>query len=247
MTDASLITVAEPTQSESAALINIIQRAASDPTVDIEKMERLFQMHERIEQRRAEAAYNAAMAAAQAEMPAVARNKKNDHTKAQYADLYAIADAALPAIHKNGFGLSFSECKPTESNCVGVACRVSHSAGHSERYEFNVPLDKAGSQGKTNKTDTQAYGSTRTYGRRYATVDIFNIPIKDNDANSEQTASDPINSEQETDLLNRLSSDEQNMPAFCAFFKIDKVGDLPANKYATALRMIEQQKKAAAA
>jgi len=33
---------------ESAALISIISRAASDPNVDIDKMERLLQMQERI-------------------------------------------------------------------------------------------------------------------------------------------------------------------------------------------------------
>lgn len=170
-------------QSETSALISMIERAARDPAVDIDKMERLFQMHERIEARRAVQAYNAAMSAAQAELPAVVKNKKNEHTNARYADLYAIADECLPIIHGHGFGLSFSECEATEPNCIGVSCRASHSAGHAETYKFNVPLDSTGSQGKVNKTATQAYGSTFTYGRRYATCGVFNIIITDRDGN----------------------------------------------------------------
>ena len=175
-----------PVVSESAALISMIERAARDPHIDIDKMERLFQMHERVEQRRAVQAYNAAMAAAQEEMPAVVKNKENKHTNARYADLFAIADECLPVIHKYGFGLSFSECKATEPNCMGISCRASHSGGHAEVYTFNVPIDATGSQGKTNKTQTQAYGSTFTYGRRYATCGVFNIIITDKDGNTEQ-------------------------------------------------------------
>lgn len=241
MTDSNLVPMPALAQNESAALISIIQRAASDPTVDIEKMERLFQMHERIEKRRAEAAYNTAMAEAQAEMPAVVRNKENSHTHSKYADLYAIADAALPVVHKHGFGLSFSECK-SDQHCIGVACRVSHSGGHSERYEFNIPADKAGSQGKVNKTDIQAYGSARTYGRRYATVDIFNIPIRDADGNAPQAT---ITEAQADALADALTVDDVDIPAFCRYFKIQKFGDLPAAKYSSALRMIEERKKKA--
>lgn len=228
-----------PAQSDSAALISLIQRAASDPNVDIEKMERLFAMHQAMQERAARAAYNAAMSQAQAEMPAVVRNKQNTHSGAKYADLYAIADAALPTINRHGFGLSFFECEATRDGCMGVAVRVSHSAGHDEVYKFNVPLDKAGSQGKVNKTDTQAYGSTYTYGRRYATVGVFNIPITDKDGNASH---ETITDEQAEDLAAKLDAAGVEIPAFCAFFKIEKYADLPAAQYSRALKMIEQAK-----
>lgn len=229
--------------SESSALVSMIERAARDPNVDIDKMERLFQMHERMAARSAEQAYNEAMAKAQAAMPAVVRNKKNEHTKARYADLYAIADAAMPEIHKAGFGLSFSECEAMQPGCIGIACRVSHSAGHSETYRYNVPLDKAGTAGKTNKTDTQAYGSTMTYGRRYATCGVFNISITDDDGNA---ASETITEDQADMLSSKLADADADIPAFCRFFKIDKYADLPAAKLSSALRMIDQRKQKAA-
>ena len=53
-------------QPETSALISMIERAARDPSVDIDKMERLLQMHERVEAKQRESAFNTAMAAVQA-------------------------------------------------------------------------------------------------------------------------------------------------------------------------------------
>ena len=76
MADGNAVAVQEAPQvpavtSEAGALISMIERAARDPAVDIAKMERLFDMQERAEKRRAETAFNAAMAAAQAELEPV--------------------------------------------------------------------------------------------------------------------------------------------------------------------------------
>lgn len=229
--------------TEAAALISMIERAAADPNVDIDKMERLFQMHERIQQRRAVEAYNAATAAAQAEMPAVVRNQKNNHTKSSYADLFAIADKALPTINKHGFGLSFSECAATKENCIGISCRASHAGGHAETYMFNVPIDNGGAKGNVNKTAVQAYGSTMTYGRRYATCGVFNIQVRDPDGNA---PAEPISEDEAEHLKALLSADGQDMPGFCQHFNIDKVGDLPATRYSTALTMIDRRRAALA-
>lgn len=233
------VRVAGHSGGESSALIAMIERAARDPSVDIDKMERLFQMHERVEARRSVQAYNAAMSAAQEEMPAVVKNKQNDHTKARYADLFAIADECLPVIHKHGFGLSFSECKATEPNCMGIACRASHRDGHAENYTFNVPIDSAGSQGKVNKTITQAYGSTFTYGRRYATCGVFNIIITDKDGNSAGAAT--ISQEQEDALRDKIEAVSADLPRFCKYFHIEKLPDLPAKDYDRAMKALEKR------
>ena len=54
-----------PAQDQHAALLQVIARAAADPAVDIDKMERLLAMQERVMERNAEAAFNDAMRAAQ--------------------------------------------------------------------------------------------------------------------------------------------------------------------------------------
>lgn len=229
---------------ETAAILSMIERAARDPNVDIDKMERLFGMHEKVEHRRAVQAYNAAMALAQAEMPAVVKNKKNTHTGNKYADLYAIADDCLPIIHSHGFGLSFSECPATKPDCMGVSCRVSHRDGHSETYSFNIPIDATGAAGKVNKTQTQAYGSTYTYGRRYATCGVFNVIITDSDGNSVRHETKTISQEQEDRIRDAIEAGGRNLLKFCEYFRIEKLSDLPADKFDGAIKLIGGKRNA---
>lgn len=229
---------------ETAALLSMIEHAARDPTVDIDKMERLFNMKERIEQRAAEAAFNSSMAAAQEKMPAVIRNKENKHTRSTYADLYAIADAALPVAHEHGFGLSFSECQATAPGCMGIACEVTHSSGHSKRYTYNIPLDKAGSQGTVNKTDVQAYGSTFTYGRRYATCGVFNVAITDSDGNPPPAEAAPtITEDQQIELREILLSLDRDEKRFCTYFGFERLAAIPAADFEKAKRAASAQPK----
>ena len=56
------------TSTDAAALIQVISKAASDPTVDVNKLERLMEMHERITAREAEKAFNVAMTACQIDL-----------------------------------------------------------------------------------------------------------------------------------------------------------------------------------
>ena len=58
--------------SEAASLMAVISRAASDPSTDGDKLERLLGLYERIAARSAKAAYTAALAAMQDELPVIA-------------------------------------------------------------------------------------------------------------------------------------------------------------------------------
>ena len=68
--------------SESSMMIQMIQRAAADPAVDVDKMERLMQMHERFVDRSASAAFNAAMVRAQRRIGPVYRSSFNTNPRA---------------------------------------------------------------------------------------------------------------------------------------------------------------------
>lgn len=230
---------------EAAALIAMIERAAADPSVDIDKMERLFAMHKEVVQRQAMAAFNAAMANAQAELVPVAKNARNNQTNSNYADLGAIADVAMPVVHSHGFGLSFGEFKSQEPGCMGVVCEVTHANGHGKTYHFNVPLDGAGLRGAANKTATHAYGSTFTYGRRYATLAVFNIAIKnDNDGNGknqpQQAYASPatITPEQAEELSKLITDTGSDIDKFLAMGKVQSLSDIRATDFDGAKSML---------
>jgi len=58
----------------NSSLLEVIAKAARDPNVDIDKMERLLQMQERVQSRDAEVAFNQALNAAQSEMGTIGAN-----------------------------------------------------------------------------------------------------------------------------------------------------------------------------
>jgi hypothetical protein len=65
---------------------------------------------------------------------------------------------------------------------------VSHTAGHTEKYQLEAASDTAGPKGTANKTPLHGLASTVSYLRRYLTCMAFNIVLKndDNDGNRRQ-------------------------------------------------------------
>lgn len=237
----------EPAPSgESAALISMIERAARDPNVDIDKMERLFLMHERIEARQREAAFNTAMSAAQSEIKPVARNLENTQTNSKYADLAAISDAVDPIIHRHGLGTIASEFVSSLPNHLGIRLEVIHCAGYSRSYDFNVPVDGTGIRGTPNKTATHAYASTITYGRRYAKLSVFDVATK-NDKDGNQPIGF-ITGDQAEELSKLITETGTDICKFLEIGGVESLSDIPANQFgkAKALLVAKKQQKAKA-
>src|SRR5690606_33977141 len=87
---------------ESATILSVISRAASDPNVDIDKMERLLQMHERMQDRQAEAQFAADLAEMQDQLPSIGErgNAAGRYTYALWEDITA---AIKPILKRFGF------------------------------------------------------------------------------------------------------------------------------------------------
>ncbi len=99
--EASSLQAVPPTSSsttDSTAIIQVIERAALNPDVDIDKMERLLQMQERVMDRQAMMAYSAAMAAMQTELPSI--EERGQTNNGCYATLEDIVDTVRPILQK---------------------------------------------------------------------------------------------------------------------------------------------------
>ena len=174
-------------KADSSSLLQALTAAASNPKTDIEKMERLFKMHQEMVKTQAEAAFNAALARAQKRIEPVVRNKKNTHTNSTYADLAAVIEIITPIYTDEGLSLSFNTVAMSEPKgwvkTIGI---LSHEGGHTRPYELALPPDDVGPQGKANKTGVQAAVSTLSYAKRVLACAIFNVATIDNDGNSEK-------------------------------------------------------------
>lgn len=172
-------------ESETAAILSIVARAASDPSVDIDKLERLMQMQERALARQSEQAFNDAMNRAQSHMGRIATNKKNNQTGSRYADYAALDRELRPLYTQEGFSLSFGTAPGAPEGEARIVCHVSHCGGHTRTYQVDMPVDGKGAKGNDVMTKTHAMGAGMSYGMRYLLKMIFNVAIgeDDNDGN----------------------------------------------------------------
>lgn len=229
-----------PIQSESAAIISMIERMASDPTVDIARLEKILELRERVEAKNAERDFNAAMASAQAEMPQVVRNADNEQTKSKYATLEKINAAMSPIISKHGFSMSFGTADSPHAGHYRIVCTTSHVGGHSREDHADVPIDLGGIKGNQNKTATHAFGSTMSYGRRYLTMMIFNVTTKkeDDDGNGGRdgyrNGVELIYPSEAHGLGLLIEEVGANLPIFLRYYGIVSLDELPAHRLAEA-------------
>jgi hypothetical protein len=218
----------EPIVSENAAVMAIIERAALNPDVDAAKMDQLFALQEKVLSRNARTEYFRALAMMAGAMPAIAENGKG-HNGTKYAKWEDIQSAITPVLGQYGFALSFRT--KVEDKAIRVTAILAHREGHTEENELLLPADNSGS-----KNAVQAVGSSITYGFRYTACALLNIQtgITDDDgraAHGPATITDAQLVELQTMILN-TGSDEKK---FLAFLKIDRLSDLPAERFAQAM------------
>lgn len=225
------------TMSETGAIVSMIERAARDPAVDIDKMERLMQMHERVLLRGAEQAFNAAMAKAQAEMRPVAADSSNPQTRSKYASYAALDRAVRPIYSGHGFSLSFDSESGTTPDLVRVVCYVS-CAGYTRKYQVEMPSDGKGAKGSDVMTKTHAIGAGMTYGQRYLLKLIFNMAVGDDVDGNKPIDRSTLISEEETvelrDMIESTGADTKRILAYAskkAGAEITKLSEIPASLY----------------
>ena len=157
----------------------MFERLAKDPAVDVEKLERLILMQERILAHNAKAEFYADFANMQAKLPTVSeRGMTNNGAYATHED---IVEAVRPVLREFGFMLMFRTQFP-DAGTVKVVGVLAHRGGHAEETEFISKPDVSG-----NKNAIQAQGSAQSYGQRYTTRALLNIASRKDDDDGRKT------------------------------------------------------------
>jgi hypothetical protein len=229
----------------SGGILNVIARAAADPKTDVDKLERLLAMQERVLEREAEQAFNAAMREAQEEMGPVLKNKSNKETHSTYADLEQVSKLMDPIIYRHGFSMSFGTADCPYPNHYRVTCGVAHTSGFTKHYQADVPVDNTGPKGSQNKTMTHGFGSALSYGRRYLKLLIFDIATTDDDGRAAGKGGS-INSEQLGVINGLADAVKADKIAFCKYLKVDSLRNLAALDYDNAIHVLKQKDQIAA-
>lgn len=227
-----------PMPDREPTLLEIVSRAARDPAVDVEKLEKLMAMAERQEARIADRAYSDAMRAAQKEMEPVRANANNSQTKSKYATFDALDTAIRPAYSKHGFSISHDTDDSPKEDHVRVVMFVRHIAGHRERLHIDIPCDGKGAKGNDVMTKTHAVMSAVTYGKRGNLGAAFNIVVVTDDDGNAAGGNGPITPEQLATINGMMEKADADPEKFAKYMGVEALKDIPANKYGRALEAL---------
>ncbi len=229
-------------------MLEVIERAAMNPDVDVDKMRALLDMKMQIDAKDAEMIFNRALNKCQSEIGRVAANKENKQTHSQYADYAALDRVVRPVYTKYGFSLSFNTGE-SAAEVVKVICYVSHEDGHTRTYSVDMPADGKGAKGGDVMTKTHAAGSAMQYGQRYLLKLIFNVAIgQDDDGNGAGAKAATITEEQAATMQALAEEVGANKEGFFKYLstkckkEITAYTDIPAMSYESAIKALEGQR-----
>lgn len=168
--------------ADSSDVALMFERLARDPAVDVDKLQRLIDMQERIIRFNAKAAFDAAFAKMQPEIPIISEKGQIEvrgTVRSTYAPLEDIHEVVKPILARHGFAMRHRTEWPNDKvGLIRIVGILSHQQGHSEESIFEAPMDRS-----EYRTDIQSMGSTVSYGRRYTTLDLLNISTRKMDDN----------------------------------------------------------------
>ncbi len=223
------------------SFVAMIARAAADPTVDVLKMLQLVEMRDRELKRIAEEAFNEALSDAQQEMRPVAADAENPQTRSRYASYAALDRAIRPIYTRHGFSLSFDEGDTTKPDHIRVLCYVARG-GYSRTYKKDIAADGKGAKGGDVMTKTHASGAAGSYGMRYLLRMIFNIAVGEDDTDG-NAGVECISDGQVADLSALLSDVGASKDALLSWLKLERLADIPADRYSAVVRAVEGKRK----
>ena len=219
-----------------ANLLAVVARAASDPTIDIDKMKALLDMQERLARRAAEVEFKAALSRIQPMMPRVNKSGRIEHNGrviSRFARYEDVDCAVRNLVADEGFAIDFDTERVDKD--LKVILRVSHRAGHEERRQIVLPLDNSGA-----KNGVQGVGSTVSYGKRYLLCAFFNIVTVEEDNDG---MGDTLSLDKQTVITDLLKETGANRAKFLEFMGASGVDAIPVSQYQRAVQALERKRR----
>lgn len=220
---------------DAPSMLEVIARAASDPRVDVSKMEALLRMQERVQAKQAEMAFSQAMARLQPKLPRIEKHGRvivSNVTRSTYAKIEDIDAMIRPLYSEEGFSISWNT-RPANGPSTTVVGVLRHTGGHSEPYEITLANDVSGS-----KNATQGSGSTFQYGKRYLLCGMFNLITidEDNDGNGDAITEEQVRQIQ--DYIAHVGLNEAGKKKFLALMNVADIADITKSNYPVAINFL---------
>lgn len=223
----------------ATTMFDVIERAARDPSVDVEKLERLLAMKEKIDAEERRRIFRAALAELQAELPQINKSgqilDRDNKVRNRYAKLEDLDVAIRPLLAKRGFALSYDSTVNATGSLYTFSCELSHRDGHSETKTLSLPIDEGQARNKV-----QSIGSSETYAKRRLIKMHLNIVERDEDDDGNGGA-EPISKAHARDIEAALiAARDAGLPGFEAARWLKYIGERSRTKITSFTDMLER-------
>lgn len=237
---AQAVTVREDTSPGA-----LIRFALERGEVDIEVLERLVALQERVLERDARAAFFDALHAFQEECPEIAKSRTaNIKTRSggtysyTFAPLEEITRTIRPVLHRHGLAFAW-DTDGMGDGALNVVCVLRHVDGHEERARFPVPTGTDAAM-----SDAQKNGAALTYGRRQSLVAVLGLTTADDaDAPLPESAA-TITEKQIADLDVLIDDVGADKARFLKYMSVESLADITAARFAQAVADLEAKRGA---
>ena len=226
------------TKAEPSDLLTVISRAVSDPDLDVEKMERLLAMHERITAEQRKTAFMAALSRLQAIVPQIEKNGQiivKGVERSRYARLEDIDAVIRPILAAEGFAFSFDSTS-NDGKLHVLSCKMSHAEGHSETKTIVLPMDSS-----NYRSDVQSIGSTVSYARRQLIKMHLNIIERGEDVDGNSL--EPISAEQVQDIEALMSEVGADEAKFLVYVGVESLAAIRERDFKRAISALESKRR----
>lgn len=227
-------------------VFTLYQQALAQGAEGVGALAQLIELQDKMQRRNAELEFSRALAEFQEQCPSIEKKsaakiatKSGASYGFTYADLETIIGTVRPHLSRNGFSFTF-DSTATGPMLVCV-CTLHHSHGHTMKSSFTVPTESA-----SGASAQQKYGGALTYAKRQCLVSVLGLALTDVDADEPSVTRDTITDEQGATIEALMDEVGVTVAQFCGRFHVGMVEELPAARYAEAVRLLEAKRKAVA-
>jgi hypothetical protein len=227
------------------SLLGLLQSAV-DKGIDVQALEKLTALYERMADRRASEEFTRDLAEFQRTCPRIPKSstakittKAGGQFAYRYAELDTIAETVRPFLHALGF--SYSWDTSLAAGIMSVVCTLRHANGHKESARFDSPIDDRNAA----LSQPQQHAVTLTFAKRQSLLQVLGLTTTEDDLDSGNGAA--ITADQARDLRAMIDELGIDHAKFCAYLGVDELEKLPASGYSMAVAALNAKRRAAGA
>ncbi len=228
-----------PAPVTAQSMISLIAQIASDPSTDVDKVERLLNVQITMMDRQAKMEFDEALARVQASMPRIVRTghiKTRDGVITSKYMKYEDIDLVIrPLLQAESFSLIHD--RREENGKMIITSTLKHNKGHQESVSIPLPYDAPNAL----KNAVQAAVSTFSYGKRINVCSLLNIVAEGDDDDGVSQGHVKIDDVQAKEIKDTLRDTNSDVVKFLDFMGVDCVENIPMKDYGKAYYTLKRK------